>query len=131
MSTRLHQLGAINPSELERVGQKVPELGTANRALYEILVGDPDKKKLNHLSTALKEDTSHGNHKELAEVIDKYLASKLFSRFGGHIHEIISELCNCYDMDHWPVHIRMLTCPLVSLVSVPNYFGTKHSCFDA
>ena len=79
MSTRLHQLGAITTSELERVGSLVPG-GTANRALYEILVVDPDEKKLKHLSTALKEDTSRGNHKELAELIDKYLASKLFTR---------------------------------------------------
>ena len=78
MSTRLHQLGAITTSELERVGSLVPELGTANRALYEILVVDPNEKKLKHLSTALKEDTSRGNHKELAELIDKYLASKLY-----------------------------------------------------
>ena len=80
MSTRLHQLGAITTSELERVGSKVPELGTANRALYEILVVDPNEKKLKYLSTALKEDTSRGNHKELAELIDKYLASELFTR---------------------------------------------------
>ena len=80
MSTRLHQLGAITTGELGRVGSLVPELGTANRALYEILVVDPNEKKLKHLSTALKEDTSRGNHKELAELIDKYLASKLFTR---------------------------------------------------
>ena len=80
VSTSLHQLGAITTSELERVGSLVPELGTANRALYEILVVDPNEKKLKHLSTALKEDTSRGNHKELAELIDKYLASELFTR---------------------------------------------------
>ena len=99
VSTRLHQLGAIASNDLERVGSLVPG-GTANRALYEILVVDPDEKKLKHLSTALKEDTSRGNHKELAELIDKYLASRLFTRFGGYIHEIISKLCDCYDMDH-------------------------------
>ena len=80
MSTRLHQLGAITTGELGRVGSLVPELGTANRALYEILVVDPNEKKLKHLSTALMEDTSRGNHKELAELIDKYLASELFTR---------------------------------------------------
>ena len=80
MSTRLHQLGAITTSELERVGSLVPELGTANRALYEILVGDPDVGKLNHLSTALEEDTSSGSHKELAKLIDKFLASSYLMR---------------------------------------------------
>ena len=79
VSTSLHQLGAITTSELERVGSLVPG-GTANRALYEILVFDPDEEKLKHLSTALKEDTSHCNNKKLAELIDKYLASKLFTR---------------------------------------------------
>ena len=61
MSTRLHQLGAITTGELERVGSQVPELGKANKALYEILVVDPNEKKLKHLSTAVKEDTSRGN----------------------------------------------------------------------
>ena len=79
ISTSLHHRGAISDSELQRIGSRTQEARAANSALYLILVTDPSEKKLRILSAELKEDSSHGNHLELAEMIDKYLASKFKS----------------------------------------------------
>ena len=79
ISTSLHQREAISDSELQRIGTQTQETRAANSALYLVLVTDPSEKKLRILSAVLKEDSSHGNHLELAEMIDKYLASKFKS----------------------------------------------------
>ena len=48
-------------------------LEEANSNLYGILDGDPSVLKLEALSTALKKDSSHGGHLELASMIGNFL----------------------------------------------------------
>ena len=62
----------ISVGEFQRL-QACPQLEDANRFLYSLLDGDPSTRKLGALSAALKDDTTHDGHQELAQLIDQFL----------------------------------------------------------
>ena len=62
----------ISVGEFQRF-QACPQLEDANGFLYSLLDGDPSTRKLGALSAALKDDTTHDGHQELAQLIDQFL----------------------------------------------------------
>ena len=68
----LRAYNVISVGEFQRL-QACPQLEDANRFLYSLLDGDPSTRKLGALSAALKDDTTHDGHQELAQLIDQFL----------------------------------------------------------
>ena len=68
----LRAANVISVGEFQRL-QACPQLEDANRFLYSLLDGDPSTRKLGALSAALKDDTTHDGHQELAQLIDQFL----------------------------------------------------------
>ena len=65
----------ISVGEFQRL-QACPQLEDANRFLYSLLDGDPSTRKLGALSAALKDDTTHDGHQELAQLIYQFPQSQ-------------------------------------------------------
>ena len=72
VSADLRAANVISVGEFQRL-QACPQLEDANRFLYSLLDGDPSTRKLGTLSAALKDDTTHDEHQELAQLIDQFL----------------------------------------------------------
>ena len=72
VSADLRAANVISVGEFQRL-QACPLLEDANRFLYSLLDGDPSTRKLGALSAALKDDTTHDGHQELAQLIDQFL----------------------------------------------------------
>ena len=68
----LRAANVISVGEFQRL-QACPQLEDVNRFLYSLLDGDPSTRKLGALSAALKDDTTHDGHQELAQLIDQFL----------------------------------------------------------
>ena len=68
----LRAANVISVGEFQRL-QACPQLEDANRFLYSLLDGDLSTRKLGALSAALKDDTTHDGHQELAQLIDQFL----------------------------------------------------------
>ena len=72
VSADLRAANVISVGEFQRL-QACPQLEDANRFLFSLLDGDPSTRKLETLSAALKDDTTHDGHQELAQLIDQFL----------------------------------------------------------
>ena len=73
----LRAANVISVGEFQRL-QACPQLEDANRFLYSLLDGDPSTRKLGALSAALKDDTTHDGHQELAQLIDQFLQGEVY-----------------------------------------------------
>ena len=62
----------INSDELESINN-ANNKREANGKFYEILDGDPSRRKLKILAEVLFTDETHDGHKELAEEVEMFL----------------------------------------------------------
>ena len=76
VAASLRAANVISAGEFQRL-QACPLLEDANRFLYSLLDGDPSTRKLGALSAALKVDTTHDGHQELAQLIDQFLQGEV------------------------------------------------------
>ena len=69
----LQQSKVLEIDDLEKMVRSV-DRRSANTNLYILLNNDPSLAKLTALSEALREDYTHGCHKELADRIDQFIS---------------------------------------------------------